>query len=106
MFVALGGRLWEPSVDRRGTYGREPSFRNAVSALVISVRIGTDMSDKLNIPLSNIRSAQMVLQIDQIDGGAWAGNGEGNKDRPSPGAVCRDSNRALLLEEKAVTYEN
>ena len=90
-----------------GPYSREPSFREAVGALVISVRIGVDMSDKVNIPPSNTRATQKVLQIDQIDGGAWAGNGEGDeKDQPSPGAVCRDGDRTLLLEQRAVTYKD
>ena len=60
MVVVLGGRLWEPSVDRRGTYGREPPFCNAVGTLVISVRISVNMSDKVSIPLVNTRAIQKV----------------------------------------------
>ena len=52
-----------------GPYGREPSFCNAVGALVISARIGVNMSDKVNIPPSNTRATQTVRQRDQIDGG-------------------------------------
>ena len=90
-----------------GPVARESPFCNAVGTLVISVRIGVDMSDKVNIPPSNTRATQTVLQIDQIDDGAWAGNGEGDeKDQPSPGVVCTNGNRALLLKQKAMTYEN
>ena len=83
-----------------GPHCREQPFCNA---LVISARIGVGMSDKVSIPPVNTRATQTVLQIDQIDGGVWAGNGEGNKDRPTPGVVGRDGNRALLLEQKTVT---
>ena len=90
-----------------GPTAHEPPFCNAVGTLVISVRTSVDMSDKVIIPPSNTRATQTVPQIDRIDDGAWAGNGEGDeKDQPSPGAVCRDGNRTLLLEQRAMTYEN
>ena len=89
-----------------GPYSREPSFCNAVGVLAISVRIGIDISDNVNILPSNTRATQAVLHIDPIDGGARAGNGEGNKDQPSPGAVFRDDNRVLPVKQKAVTHEN
>ena len=90
-----------------GPYGREPSFCDTVGALVISVQIGVDMNDKVTTPPANTRTTRMVKQIDQIDGGAWAGNGEGDKKyRPSLGALCRSGNRAFLLERKALMYEN
>ena len=64
-----------------GPTAREPSFCNAVGTLVISVRIGVDMSDKVNIPPSNTRATQTVLQIDQIDWGVgqkWRRRREGS----------------------------
>ena len=107
MVVVLWGRLWEPSpVDRHGTLQSGTIFCNAVGVLAISVRIGVDITDNVNILPSNTRATQAVLQIDPIDGGARAGNGEGNKDQPSPGAVFRDDNRVLPVEQKAVTHEN